>query len=87
MADLDVTPKTSPVIGVVASQRSTVAAILQTAGQGLFTAIEADMLIDWVRVLVTASSGALPIASSLSVEDGRPCGHDRYVLGVPHQSG
>jgi len=87
MADLDLIPETSPVVGVVASRRSTVAAVLHAAGQGLFTAIEADMLIDRVRVLVTASSGALPIASSLSVEDGRPCGHDRYVPGVPHQSG
>jgi hypothetical protein len=87
MAHFDLIPDTTPGIGIAASHRRTVAAILHAVGQDLFTATEADMLIDRVCPLVTASPGAALIGSSLSVEDGHPSGHDRHVPRVPHQSG
>jgi hypothetical protein len=58
----DLIPDSTPVIGIAEPHRSTVAAILSAARQGLFTAAEADMLIDRIRTHMSA----LPIPT----EDG-----------------
>ncbi|SDI17316.1 hypothetical protein SAMN05192558_101302 [Actinokineospora alba] len=49
MAQLDVTHGSTSVAGIAEPHQSTVAAILRAAGLGLFTAAEADLLIDRVR--------------------------------------
>jgi hypothetical protein len=65
MAPLDPIASTAPVVEIAEPHQSTVTAILRAARQGVFTATEADMLIDRVRVHVTRS----PIVLTLSVED------------------
>lgn len=52
MADPDLFPDTTPDLEIAEPHRSTVAAIRNAAGQGLFTAAEAEMLIDRVRTHV-----------------------------------
>lgn len=68
MTHLDVTPISTSVAGIAGPSQNTVAAILRAAGLGLFTAAEADMLIDRVRAPVTVPPVGLP----MSVEDGSP---------------
>jgi gentisate 1,2-dioxygenase len=63
MAHPDLIPDTTPVLEIAEPHRSTVAAILYAAGQGLFTAAEADMLIDRVRTY------ALPLGPDRTFHD------------------
>jgi hypothetical protein len=58
------TPRATPVIGIAEPHQSTVAAIVRAARQGLFTAAEAEQLIDRVRTHVTTFP--LPNTDSLS---------------------
>ncbi len=46
---------TAPVAGIAGPHQSTVAAILRAAEMGLFTAAQAELLIDRVRAHLTAS--------------------------------
>jgi len=62
MTHPDLIPDSTPVIEIAEPHRSTVAAILSAAREGLFTAAEADMLIDRIRTHMSA----LPIPT----EDG-----------------
>lgn len=68
MAHLDVTRVSTSVAGIAEPHQSTVAAMLRAAGLGLFTAAEADMLIDRVRGHMTVP----PVGLSASIEDGFP---------------
>lgn len=56
MAHLDPTAIAAPLAGIAEPHQSTVMAILRAVGQGLFSAADADMLIDRVRAH-TAVSG------------------------------
>jgi hypothetical protein len=83
MAHLDLIPPAAPIVGIAEPHRSAVAAILLAAQQGLFTAAEADLLIDRVRTHVTTfpvsngdgrssmggafTSGSLPISPDRTV--------------------
>ena len=68
MAHIDPIPGTAPVAGIAEPHQSTVAVILCAVGRGLFTAAEADMLIDRVRAHVVA----VPVAVAVSVVAGVP---------------
>jgi hypothetical protein len=66
MAHLDLIPHAAPIAGIAGiaePHQSAVATILLAARQGLFTAAEADLLIDRVRTHVTTFP--------MSNEDGR----------------
>jgi hypothetical protein len=52
MAHMDPILGTAPVAGIAEPHQSTVAVILRGVGSGLFTAAEADMLIDRIRAHV-----------------------------------
>ena len=45
---------TDPTLGIAEPHQTTVDGILRAVGQGLFTAAEADMLIDRIRAHVIA---------------------------------
>lgn len=49
-----------PVVGIAEPHQSTAATILRAAGQGLFTAAEADMLIERMRAHVLAAPVPVP---------------------------
>ncbi|MFC3891244.1 hypothetical protein ACFOWZ_07125 [Lentzea rhizosphaerae] len=51
MAHLDQFPVPAPVAGIAEPHQSTAAAILRAAGLGLFSAAEADLMIDRIRAL------------------------------------
>lgn len=101
MAHIDPTPSTAPVTGVAEPHQSTVAAILRAVEQGLFTAAQADMLIDRVRAHVTALPVTLPVvlqvtaapvvlptvAVPVSVADSYPPTGGYASVAVVHQSG
>ena len=54
MAHCDSILDTAPVTGIAEPHQSTVAAILSAVGQGLCTAVEAEMVIGRIRAHVTA---------------------------------
>ncbi|WP_143467060.1 hypothetical protein [Lentzea kentuckyensis] len=61
MARLDQLPATAAVAGIAEPHQSTVASIQHAAGLGLFSAAEADLMIDRIRALTTRDSAqALP---------------------------
>jgi hypothetical protein len=64
MAHIDLILPVASVEGIAEPHQSTVAAILGAARQGLFTELEAELLIDRVRTHVTT----FPV----SKRDGRP---------------
>ncbi|HKS48967.1 MAG TPA: hypothetical protein VJT49_28440 [Amycolatopsis sp.] len=67
MAHLDLILTTAQVTGIAEPHRSTVAAILRATEQGLFSAAEAELMIDRVRTQVTTSplpTGGLPSTGS-----------------------
>jgi hypothetical protein len=55
MAHLDLSPTTAPVAGIAEPHQSTVSVIQRGVRLGLFTAAEADLMIDRVRALATRS--------------------------------
>lgn len=65
MAHIDPILGTAPVAGIAEPHQSTVAVILRAVGLGLFTAAEADLLIDRIRAHVTAVP--VPVASAAAV--------------------
>ena len=71
MAHIDPILGAAQVAGIAEPHQSTVAVILRAVGLGLFTAAEADMLIDRVRAHVVAVPGAVavpvPVAVAASV--------------------
>jgi hypothetical protein len=76
MARIDPILSTGPVEGIAGPHQSTVATIRRGVELGLFTAAEADMMIDRVRAHLTALPITLPITQSVavpsSVVDGPP---------------
>lgn len=68
MAHIDPIPA-GPVAGIAEPHQGTVATILRAVELGLFTAAEADMLIDRVRAHVTPVPGAaaVPVPTSVDV--------------------
>ena len=72
MARIDPVPIPAPVAGVAGPHQSTVTTILRAVELGLFTAAQADMLIDRVRAHLTALPVALPVALPSSVAAGFP---------------
>lgn len=68
MARIDPVPIPTPVAGIAGPHQSTVTTILRAVELGLFTAAQADMLIDRVRAHLTA----LPVALPSSVAAGFP---------------
>lgn len=81
MAHLDLSPATVPLAD---PHQSTVSAIQRGVRLGLFTAAEADLMIDRVRARVTRSpfllEGGNPFAGSGHVEKGFLNHPDRTVL-------
>lgn len=78
------TPGAMPVIGIAEPHQSTVAAILSAARQGLFTAAEAELLIDRVRKHVTTfplpdRDGLSSTGSEQQVSGPLPVSPDRTV--------
>jgi hypothetical protein len=63
MADPGQTPHTTPVAGIAEPHQSAVTAILCAALQGVFSAAEADLLIERIRARATPS--ASPITDGL----------------------
>lgn len=72
---------TAPVAGIAEPHQSTVAGILRAVGQGLFTAAEADLLIDRIRSItlplpspgedgIAPQSAVTPQAPALNSPDG-----------------
>jgi hypothetical protein len=59
MAHIDPSLSTAPVAGIAEPHQSTVATILRAVELGLFTAAQAELLIDRVRAHLTA----LPVTS------------------------
>ncbi|WP_434446797.1 hypothetical protein [Lentzea sp. E54] len=55
MAHFDQLPAVAPVAGIAEPHQSTVAAIRRAAGLGLFSAAEAELMIDRIRALTTGS--------------------------------
>lgn len=53
MAHLNPSPMTAPETGIAEPHETTVAAILRGVRLGLFTAADADLMIDRVRALAT----------------------------------
>lgn len=53
MAHLDLSPTTAPTTGIAEPHQSTVSAIQRGVQLGLFTAADADLMIDRVRALAT----------------------------------
>jgi hypothetical protein len=74
MAHLDLSPTTAPVAGIAEPHQSTVAAILRGVRLGLFTAADADLMIDRVRALATR----LPP----SIGDGHPFAGNGHAAGA-----
>jgi hypothetical protein len=68
MAHTDPILSAAPVAGIAGPHQSTVATILRAAELGLFTAAQAELLIDRVR----AHLNALPVVLLSSVQDGAP---------------
>ncbi|MDX8052778.1 hypothetical protein SK571_25640 [Lentzea sp. BCCO 10_0798] len=73
MAQLDQSPATAPVTGIAEPRQNTVSVILRGVRLGLFTAAEADLMIDRVR--------ALTIKSPPSAGDGYPFAGNGHAVG------
>lgn len=68
MAQLDpILLPAAPVLGIAEPHQSTVAAILRSAGHGLFTAAEAESMISRLRTLVPAPPLSIENAASQAV--------------------
>jgi hypothetical protein len=83
VAHLDLILTTAPVAKIAGPHRSTVAAILRAARRGLFTAAEAELLIDRLRTHaatfpLTASDG-LPSTGSGLTSSALPIRPNRTV--------
>jgi len=76
MAHIDPILSTTPVARIAGPHQSTVTTILRAVELGLFTAAQAELMIDRVRAHLTALPIATPItgpiASLSSVADGVP---------------
>ena len=72
MAHPDPILGTAPVARIAGPHQSTVATILRAVELGLFTAAQADLMIDRVRAHLTALPITGPITSPSSVADGLP---------------
>jgi hypothetical protein len=72
MAHIDPILSTTPVARIAGPHQSTVATILRAAELGLFTAAQAELMIDRVRAHLTALPITGPIASPSSIADGLP---------------
>lgn len=76
MAPIDPILGTAPVARIAGPHQSTVATILRAVELGLFTAAQADLMIDRVRAHLTALPITTPITgpavSPSSVADGVP---------------
>jgi hypothetical protein len=75
----------APVAGIAGPHQSTVATILRAVDLGLFTAAQAELLIDRVRAHRTASSVESPVHSPVqpvSVVDGLPATVTAHASGV-----
>lgn len=82
MARLDQTLPAAPVAGVTEPHRSTVTAILCAAQQGLFSAAEADLLVNRVRAHATITPVSTKDSRPTEVADASrdlPIGPDRTV--------
>jgi hypothetical protein len=80
VAHLDLILTTAPVAKIAEPHRSAVAAILRAARQGLFTAAEAELLIDRVRTNVTTFvEDSLPSMGSGLTSSILPIRPDRTV--------
>lgn len=53
MAQLDQLPATTTLVGIAEPHQSTVASILGAVALGLFSAAEAELMIDRIRALAT----------------------------------
>lgn len=62
MTRIDPLPGTAPVARIAGPHQSTVATILRAVELGLFTATDADMMIDRVRAHLTALPITAPVA-------------------------
>ena len=63
MTHIDQLPIGAPVAGIAEPHRSTVASIQRAVGLGLFSAAEAELMIDRIRALVTTpAAGVLHIS-------------------------
>lgn len=56
MAQLDQLPATTTVVGIAEPHQSTVASILGAVALGLFSADEAELMIDRIRALATSDA-------------------------------
>jgi hypothetical protein len=84
VAHVDPILGTGPVVGVAVPHQSTVDGILRAARQGVFTAAEADVLIDRIRVHASVS----PVESLASVEYSVPAAPGGHATsGLPHCPG
>lgn len=63
MAHRDLIPSAAPISEIAEPHQSTVAAILHAVRQGLFTAAEAETLIDRVRAHVTVLPNTVPFSA------------------------
>jgi hypothetical protein len=66
MAHTDPNLGIAPVAGIAEPHQSTVTTILRAVGLGLFTAAEADMLIDRIRAHAVAGPVPVPVAVSVA---------------------
>lgn len=73
MAQLDLSPATAPVTGIAEPHQNTVSVILRGVRLDLFTAAEADLMIDRVRALTTKSPS--------SAGDGYPFTGNGHAAG------
>src|SRR5688572_12533527 len=71
MAHIDPILRAAPVARIAGPHQSTVTTILRAVELGLFTAAQADLMIDRVRAHLTALPVTSPVALS-SVADGVP---------------
>lgn len=67
MAHIDPILGAAPVAGIAEPHQSTVATILRAVGLGLFTAAEADMLIDRVRAHMIAVPVPVAVPAPVAV--------------------
>jgi len=59
MAHPDQSPNAAPVAGIAEPHRSAVSAVLRAVLQGVFSAAEADLLIERIRACATPSPSAI----------------------------
>lgn len=64
MAQLDHLSATTTVVGIAEPHQSTVASILSAVALGLFSAAEAELMIDRIRALATGDAADAPPSQS-----------------------